>query len=871
MAVFTAIATAIGGALGLGAAGIAVVGAVLQAAVGVGLNLIAKALAGKPEETPFSINGQMQSGGDVPRSFILGHTVTAGSLVYANTWGQSGKTPNAYFTQVIALSDIPIAGVSQLFVNGEAVTIGALDPDGKGNRITEYETNGGNNHLWIKFYDGTQVAADTFLTNTVSTSNNPWQPTRIGQGVAYAILTSQIDPELFTGFPAFKFELQGVKLYDPSKDTTAGGVGPQRYDTPSTWGGDGDDLPAVQIYNLLRGIKYGTDWFYGLQGLASARLPNAHWIAQINKCRALIDGPSGPEPTYLTGGEIAIGAQVTEAIEAILTGCQGRLSEAGGTYKIFVGAPDSPVFAFTDDDILSTEEQTFTPFFGLADTINGVNASYPEPAESWNMKAAPALLNIAFEAEDGNRRLMADIQLDMVYRSSQVQRLMRSALQEARRARRHTITLGPSAWILEPGDIVQWTSTRNGYSVKKFRVDGVADHANLDVTLDMTEVDPADYSWNQGTDYTPPVFVPIVPGRPAPQPIIDWFAEGAVVNDNNGNPRRPAIRLTWDGDQVDVIGVEFEVRLATSLVTIYQGRMDQPTVGVLLISQGLLPNTIYGVRGRYIPGTARTCEWSGWLPVTTPNVLLGSDDVYIDDIVDEVNEQIGEHLEWAGNTTRWLTEEIERLNSLAAETGAQSATDKFELLASIGNVTASYTRDILVVATATQAAVIRVETLEATVNNPVTGVAATATAVDSLSTTVSTLNGVVTAQSTAITNLTSTVGGISANGLFRVETVATESGALSTIGLSASTTSGGVTNEAALFLSSKTGGISSVTIRADRFVISNGTVSEFPFIFVGGVATMNAARINNVTAGMLQSSDGKFQVDLTNRRLLIAD
>ncbi len=865
MAVFTAIATAIGGALGLGAAGIAVIGAVLQAAVGVGLNLIAKALAGKPEETPFSINGQLQSGGDVPRSFIIGHTVTAGSLVYANTWGKSGKTPNAYFTQVIALSDIPIAGVSQLFVNGEAVTIGTLDPDGKGNRITEYETGGGNNHLWIKFYDGTQVAADSYLTDTVSTSNNPWQPTRIGQGVAYAILTSQIDPELFTGFPAFKFELQGIKLYDPSKDTTAGGVGPQRYDTPSTWGGDGDDLPAVQVYNLLRGIRYGTEWFYGLQGLASARLPNAHWIAQINKCRALIDGPAGAEPTYLTGGEIAIGAQVTEAIEAILTGCQGRLSEAGGTYKIFVGAPDAPVYAFTDDDILSTEEQTFTPFFGLADTINGVNASYPEPAESWNMKAAPALLNTAFEAQDGNRRLMADIQLDMVYRASQVQRLMRSALQEARRARRHTITLGPSAWVLEPGDIIQWTSARNGYATKLFRIDGVADHANLDVTLDMTEVDPTDYDWDQDNDYTPPVFVPIVPGRPVPQPIIDWFAEGAVVNDNNGNPRRPAIRLTWDGDQVDVIGVEFEVRLATSLVTIYQGRMDQPKVGVLLISQGLLPNTIYGVRGRYIPRTARPMEWSGWLNVTTPNVLLGSDDVYIDDIVDEVNEQIGEHLEWAGNTTRWLTDEIERLNSLTAETGAQSATDKFELLASIGNVTASYTRDILVVATATQAAVSRIETLEVQVNNDI------ATAVNALTASISVVDGKVTANANAITNLNVSIGNISANGLFRVETVATESGALSTIGLSASTTSGGVTNEAALFLSSKTGGISSVTIRADRFVISNGTVSEFPFIFVGGVATMNAARINNVTAGMLQSSDGKFQVDLTNRRILIAD
>lgn len=865
MAIFTGLAAAVGSLLGgtfLSGLG----GILLKAAVGIGLSLAAQALAGKPKKPEFSINSKLQSGGDVSRSFILGHTVTAGSLVYANTWGNAGKTPNAYLTQVIALSDLPVSGLTQLFVNGQPVTIDTTDTSfGGGFPINEYRKDG-EEYLWIKFHDGTQTEVDTFLTTRVSSSERPWQSTRVGLGVSYAILTARVNQELFTGFPQFRFELQGSKLYDISKDSSRGGSGPQREDTPSTWGGDGDDLPAVQIYNLLRGITYGSSWIYGLQGLAASRLPSADWIVQINKCRALIAGPDGNEATYLTGGEVHLEAKLADAIEAVLTGCQGKLVEYGGVYTIYVGAPDAPTFAFTDDSILSTEAQEFTPFYGLADTINGINATYPEPKESWNTKTAPALTDAALEAEDGNRRMMADVQYDMVYRASQVQRLMKSALLEARRARRHTFVLPPEFWVYAvPGAICQFTSVRNGYVNKLFRVDGVTDKGNLDVTIDITEVDPSDYSWDQQHDYTPPVFVPISPYRPSPQPIVDWNATGAVVNDNNGNPRRPAILLTWDGNQEDVVGVEFEVRLASSLVTVYQGNMRQPAVGSILISQGLTPNMLFGVRGRYIPGTPRPAEWSGWLNVTTPNVLLGSEDVYVPGIVDEVNKEIGEHLEWLGNSSRWLTEKIQQIDALMAETGAQSASDKFELRQSIGNVTASYTRDIQVVATATEAVVARIETLEVKVNTDI------ANAVSALTASIAVVDGRVTANANAITNLNVSVGNVSANGLFRVETTATESGALSTIGLSASATAGGATTQAAMFISAKSGGVSSITMRADRVVFSNGSASEYPFIFQGGVLTLNAARVNTITAGMLMSSDGKFQVDLTNRRLLVAD
>lgn len=600
----------------------------LNAAVGVGLSLASRLLADKPAQQASGprvggVQGKLQAAGDLARSFPLGYCATAGSLVYANFWGQDGDTPNAYFTQVIAVSDLQ-ATLASVYVNGELVTLltGEAHAD-YGIPVQEYRKDG-KDHLWIKYHDGTQTTADTFLSNYVASAERPWGPDRIGAGVAYAVPTALVEDTLFSGFPQFRFALNGVKLYDPSRDASAGGSGAQRWSDPSTWGGDGDDFPAVQAYNVLRGISYSGVWLYGLQGVSSAQLPNVAWINAISACRDPVEGESGLEPSYRAGMELQVGHQIGDTLDVLMTACQGRLSEIGGVYKMHAGAPGAPVVVFTDGDILSTEEQTFTPFFGLSETVNGISASHPEPAEGWNMKVAPPLLRTDLEARDGGRRLLSDIKFDAVPYAEQVQRLMKSALLEAQRARRHTYSMPPQFWLLEPGDIVGWSSARNGYIDKLFRVDGVVDKANADVILDLTEVDPSDYNFDHSSDFRPVPPVPIVFVRPAPQAVLDWYAEGAVVYDSDGLARRPAILLEWNGSVTsDIAAVQFEVREAFGgMKVVHANRMDNVAAGATLISQNLLPNQNYQVRGRYIPANPRETLWSDWIAVITPDVSL---------------------------------------------------------------------------------------------------------------------------------------------------------------------------------------------------------------------------------------------------------
>jgi putative tail protein len=626
MPVFTAIGAGIaavsGWTIGLGSLGTFAVGNfILRTAAQVGLGLIAKSLAGEAATDPFSINGQISAGGNVPRSFMLGPSLTAGSLAWHSEWGQAGKTPNAYYTQVIALSDVPVAGLNRVFVNGAAVTLDAVAGT-NGFAVLEYRVKG-KDHQWIRFHDGNQTAADPFLVDTVSpVAVRPYEATRIGTGIAYAVVTTLVNQKLFTGFPTLKFLLDGVPLYDISRDSTQGGAGEQRWDDRTTWGGDGDAFPAVQAYNLTRGITFNGVWIYGFQGVSAARVPAAHWIGQIEKCRAPIAAASGFEPTYRSAGEVSCGVELGKTFERILTTCSGRYSEIAGAYKIFLGAPDPAVLTFSDGDIISTAPQSMTPFSGLADTVNGITGTYPSPDEGYVARATPPIYRPNYEAEDGGRRLLTSVALDFVPFEEQAQRILAAELAAARRARRHTLTLPARYHLAEPGDVVSWVSDRNGYTEKLFRIDGALDLPNCDVMVDLTEVDPADHgSWISAQHFVAPVLAPVALSLPPAQEALGITFSGAAIVGLDGSDKIPAIRAAWLSDLEDVVAVEIQVSEVLSGAVVASVRLDAVDLTEGLISTGIQPRTAYLVRGRYVSEAARPMLWGD--PVSVMSLGVG--------------------------------------------------------------------------------------------------------------------------------------------------------------------------------------------------------------------------------------------------------
>ncbi|MDK4720140.1 phage tail protein [Rhizobium sp. CNPSo 3968] len=827
-AAITTIATTIGQ---LGVAAKLVLGIALE----VGGSLLSRALAKKRDTPQSGIKTDVASGGNNSLAFIVGTYATAGSHEYVGSWGSAGKTPNAYLTQVRSLSDLPIAGVgNRIWINSEACTIDYSDTSygTQGFPVNEFKTNGNDNHLWVKPLTGNQIAADPFLLSKFGTDpDRPWLNDMIGRGVAMAIFTAQYDRELFTSTPSPIFEVQGIPLYDPRKDSTVGGSGSHRWGQPGTY--EFSDNNVVIIYNIMRGIYYAGTLIYG-PAVPAARLPLSNWFAAMNECDRLInlDG-GGTERQFRAGYEIETSnKQPVDIIDDILLGCNGRMAEIGGVYKIHVGAPALPVYFFTDDDIIVTDGQSLDPFPGYENTYNGASASYPEPETGWQMKDAPQYSDASFLAADGGEIRLASLEFNATPFPVQVQRLMRSVTNDNRNFRRHQINLPPEAWLYEPLDTFSWSSDRNGYVSKQFLNTGMDDLDNANQSVALLETDPTDYDWSP-TFQLPWTVGPLTPKFPPSQPMYGWQVGPATINDSNGVPWRPSMFVSCAPDQTDVSNVWVQVRLAATGDIVFDSdstRYGSPYSWVL--NANFKGNTDYEARGRFVPFSGRATEWSAWLPVTTPNVLVTDLLVDLAHVKNDILNRFKE-LQAEIDDTRPLIEQL--LVNTQSDSVIFDAAQR-TLTATVGENKASFDEQIAVVADDISAAV---------------------------------------AQTTEIS---AELADRFAEGLIKFAAAADQTGVNARFSIFLRAGVGDAYIESGMFLEIYTvSGVqkSRFSVLADQFSVLNPDnlgQSFLPVVVEGGVLKAQFANIGTVTAGLINGGPGaKMVIDITNGSITVSD
>ncbi len=633
-AAIAAIGTAIGGAISAVSAFAAssFIGSLLvNTAISVGISLIARALTPKPTIKQSGIQTAVTTtGGTEPQGFMLGRTATAGHHVCPPMSHDDGGTPNGLLTYVVELSDLPGMGLSRVILNDGYSEVGSTAHADYGFPLLKQRV-GGKDHAWIKFYDGRQTAADPMLVaKYASYPDRPWSSSFVGHGTAYAILTFRYNREVFNTLPTVRFELDGIPLYDPRYDSTVGGAGTQRWSNPATWVRSAN--PAVMIYNILRGIRLPTGEVWG-GDVPAEDLPTGNWVTAMNAC----DAPIGNRPSFVAGLEVKLEMEPAEVIDELAKTCLGQVSEMGGVFRMRVGAPAAPVQFITDEDIVISAPQELDPFPGLAASANAIASEYPEPAGLWTSRAAPPLFNPTWEAEDGGRRLSTSLNFPACSDVSQVAQLMSAYIKDARRFRTHRLVLPPEAFLLEPLDTIAWTSARNGYTNKIFEVVEITDQpGTINQELVLRERDPGDYGWSSAQDL--PAVVPVTGLSPRPAQIIaGWSVAASTLKDALGLDRRPGITLSWVGSaSLDALLIRYEIRLKATAQVVASGLADL-AAGSVLISDGLLPEADYEVRGRYI--LDRPTEWSSWLDVTTPGIYRNGADLRggLKGLMDEAN------------------------------------------------------------------------------------------------------------------------------------------------------------------------------------------------------------------------------------------
>lgn len=850
-----------------------IVNLIIGIILSVASTLIQQATQQDRQQKVAGVRGSEQEGADNPLAFIMGFYGTPGQFEYHGSWGEVDETPNAYYSKATSFSDIPVEAITGLFVNGEKATINAVSTPGLGYPIDEFTVDGVE-HMWIRKYDGTQVAADTLLTARFGTDpDHPWLSTHIGVGIAYAVITTLVNRELFIGIPKFMFEVEGIKLYDPREDTTAGGSGSQRLNNPATWAWS--DNPIVAIYNILLGIYYDDEWVFGPQTITQARLPYANWAAQMNKCDVLVaKAGGGTEKRFRFGLEVSAEEEPHAVIGELLKACQGRIAEIGGIYKVLVGEPGAAVKSFTDEDIVISAGQTYEPFPGLESTYNAITATYPEPLEAWENKDAPPRYNTALEADDDGRRLPFATDYKAAPYARQVQRLMRAAILEARRFRRHSFTAPPEWWEYEPLDVAQWSSDRNGYVTKDFLITVMDDLPNGNQIVGSHEIDPSDYDWD--SDFELPWDVaPLITVRPAPQLMTGWQVAPATIFDNLGTPRRPSIEVSYDGGLLDVRAVRVQVRLEGTVSIVFDGEhpYDKATPAPAVVLAGrFIPDTAYEVRGRFLPFSGRRTEWSAWLDVTTDDIRLGALDIYAGAIIADLPDALIEWQEWIGDGLREVITEAQRISRLTAEQDLGNFRDRQQLKRQIVSVyetsRAEYLDAITVATGPGSALVLRVDSLEAQVGDDL------AEAIELLETSITTVAGQVTAQATSITALRVAMGGNEATINVRMGVSATPSGYAARYAIQAAVNDGQF-RSTGFFMDVPANPAlpGRIALKASQIILLGPTNNIIALFDDNG--TVVTARIPNlaaekITAGVLRSASGASYFNLDNGALRVS-
>lgn len=580
--------------------------------ISVAASALMQALAPKPRE-PGIKTEVTQTGGINPCSFVLMKYATAGARVCPPmSHGSAGKTPNAYLTEVIDLGDIAGQALARVIINDEYVTLGGPAHPDYGLPVTGALAG----YAWIKYYDGSQTAVDPMLLAKYSGyPERPWSADMIGRGMCYAICTFRYNRDKFQSLPRLRFEMGGIPLYDPRKDSTVGGSGAHRWTNKATW--EATVNPMVAIYNIKRGIGLADGSTWG-GGFPAADVPLASYFAAMNECDVLVDnGAAGTEPQFRAGLEVGVDEKPADIIAELMKVCSGQTAEIGGIWKVRAGPPGIPVMSFTDADIIITSPQDYSPFPGFSNSYNGVHATYPEPSSLWEQKEAPPLYNAGFEVLDQGQRLIADLGLSACPYGAQVRRLQKAYIAEERRFRRHGQTLPPDFAALEPLDATAWTSTANDYTARVFEVSEIIDDLmTAHQRISFRERDASDYVYGSLAAAASVSTVSVVP---APQTVPGFDVLSASVPDATGTARRPALKLIWDGDQDDARGISWEIRVAATAVVIARGSTHEVPSGELLIAEGILPSTAYEARAILIAD--RAMLWTAWDAATTPAVL----------------------------------------------------------------------------------------------------------------------------------------------------------------------------------------------------------------------------------------------------------
>ena len=492
----------------------------------------------------------------VTRRLAVGKVWTAGSAGTDPPITYSGSNKLAF--KVIALADHECDGFEQIYIDDYPASLGtydllkgwpvlyttdplSIDPITHTYKIIK-DFRVGQPKFYVNFHSGADgQAADAFMVSEL-TSLGLWDSTAVGQNVCYLVAYCYYDSELFSDFPTFNVYLRGAKLYDPTQDFTVGGSGTQRWGVPSTYTWSGNW--AVIAYNIARGIYVGGNEFYGAF-YGAEDLPLDNWFAAINACDEAVPlKAGGTEPRYHGGYELEVTKFARDALKICAEATAGEVSNPG-QLLFFPGVAQTPVFTFSDSDMVKGGEQSFDAYGAMDELKNIVEAKYLDITQQFAMVDAPPRYSSADIIADAGIPLRDTLNLDQIQSGPTCQRIMEVMRKRSRAQATATRTFLATALNAQAGQWIAGTSS-DWSGTKWFSIKRAKLNKDCTVTFTLREV-PSDLEdWTPSTDELDSYDISLASGGP-PDPLLATGISPIALSAEGGDGSfSPGLTVTYN-------------------------------------------------------------------------------------------------------------------------------------------------------------------------------------------------------------------------------------------------------------------------------------------------------------------------------------
>lgn len=392
---------------------------------------------------------------------VYGKTRIGGVQVYIETIGNKNET--MYIVSVVAGHEIN--AFTKVYINDE-----------QWNGSTY---KGSSDAVDFDYLYGTDIqTAPAFLAPTSASSY-------AFKGLACLITKVVYKQKVFPqGLPNFTVEVEGKKVFDPRTSTTG-------YSTNA----------ALCIRDYLVDTQYGL-------GVDVSELDEQSFEDAADICDEDVSlDAGGTEKRYTINGAFSSEVSPKDNLAKMLTACAGKLSYAGGKWTLRVGAYRTPSLTITEDMLVGPIQVQATQ--SKRDTFNAIKGVFSDPAALYQPVTFPPVQNSAYEAEDGEK-LWRDIELPFTTSGATAQRLAKIELEQTRQQITVNMSCNLKAFAVQPGDTVELTLPRYGWTDKVFEV----------------------YSWefsvaNGDTGPTPTVNMLL---RETAAEVYDWSAEETAID-----------------------------------------------------------------------------------------------------------------------------------------------------------------------------------------------------------------------------------------------------------------------------------------------------------------------------------------------------